>query len=49
MTQLVWSPWFNNFWMIFRMFLMNFFNAEKLGGVFEKIGKYWIWGLLKLK
>ena len=27
----------------------NVFNVEKLGGVFEKTGKYWIWELSKIE
>ena len=48
MTQLVWSPWFNNFGEFLDDF-SNVFNREKLWGGFKKFGeieKYWTSGLL---
>ena len=45
MTRLVCSPWFNNFprndfWMIFRMFLLQKNWGGGGGGGIEKFGKY---------
>ena len=39
---------FENFWMIFQMFLM-YENGRGMFYNFGKIEKYWIWGLLKFK
>ena len=38
MTQLVWSPWFNNFWKFLDDF-SNVFNVEKLWGVLKNLQK----------
>ena len=39
---------FENFWMIFQMFLM-YENGRGMFYNFGKIEKYWIWGLLKFE